>query len=103
MSSRNAYLSREQRLQAPILFKSLRLAEDLIRGGEHNSAVVINRMIEMITGNSAGVIDYVSIADAVTLEELGDCRGSMLVSLATRFGNTRLIDNATITVQDNNG
>jgi pantoate--beta-alanine ligase len=103
MSSRNAYLSQEQRLQAPVLLKSLRLAEDLIRGGERNPAIVINRMKEMITGNSAGVIDYVSIADAVTLEELGDCRGSMLVSLAARFGNTRLIDNTTITVQDADG
>ena len=98
MSSRNAYLSQEQRLQAPVLFKSLRLAEDLIRGGEGNPAVVIDRMKEMINKNSAGVIDYVSIADAATLEELGHCRGSMLVSLAVRFENTRLIDNTTITV-----
>jgi pantoate--beta-alanine ligase len=103
MSSRNAYLSQEQRLQAPILFKSLRLAEDLIRGGERNPAVVIERMKEMITRNSGGIIDYVSIADAVTLEELEQCSGTMLVSLAARFGITRLIDNATITVQDTNG
>jgi pantoate--beta-alanine ligase len=98
MSSRNAYLSKEHRLQAPILFKSLALAEDLIRNGERDPAAVIDRMKEMITKNSAGVIDYISIADPVTLEELGQCKGDILVSLAARFGNTRLIDNTTITV-----
>lgn len=103
MSSRNSYLSKEQRLQAPVLFKALKLAEDLIRGGERNPAAVIERVKEAITRNSTGIIDYVSIADAVTLEELGVCRGSMLVSLATRFGNTRLIDNTTITLHDNHG
>lgn len=103
MSSRNSYLSKEQRLQAPVLFKALKLAEDLIRGGERNPAAVIERVKEAITRNSTGIIDYVSIADAVTLEELGVCRGSMLVSLATRFGSTRLIDNTTITLHDNHG
>jgi pantoate--beta-alanine ligase len=103
MSSRNAYLSKDQRLQTPVLFRSLKLAEELVQGGERNSATVIERMKEMIMRNSAGVIDYVSIADATTLEERAMCRGTMLVSLAVRFGNTRLIDNTTIIVQDTNG
>ncbi|MEK9138297.1 MAG: pantoate--beta-alanine ligase [Bacteroidota bacterium] len=98
MSSRNTYLSPEQRLQATALFKSLKLAEELIKSGERQSPLVLERMVDLITRNSSGVIDYISIADAMTLQELTQCKGPLLISLAVRFGSTRLIDNTTITV-----
>lgn len=98
MSSRNVYLSKDQRSQAPVLFKSIKLAEELIRSGEHNCARVIERMKALIAEHSSGVVDYISIADGATLDELKECRGTVLVSLAVRFGSTRLIDNTTITV-----
>lgn len=93
MSSRNTYLTQEQRSQAPILYASVKLAEKLIHGGERSAAAVIRRMSDLISKNTTGVVDYISIANATTLEELLECKGALLVSLAVRFGNTRLIDN----------
>jgi len=100
MSSRNAYLTEEQRRQAPVLFHSLKVAEQRMREGESSCARLINEMKELITARSSVVIDYVSIADAASLEELTsiDNRTSILVSLAARFGKTRLIDNVAVTL-----
>ena len=103
MSSRNTYLTKAERAEAPILHKSLKHAEELILRGERDAASVIRRVKEVITRNSSAAIDYVSIADAATLEELAECKGNMLISLAARFGKTRLIDNITLNVQDAHG
>ena len=95
MSSRNAYLSPEQRREAAVLYQALRHAEERIRGGERSIAEIIGEMKEWIESRSSGSIDYISIADEESLEELGTVpreRG-VLVSLAVRFGSTRLIDN----------
>jgi pantoate--beta-alanine ligase len=97
MSSRNTYLTPAQRQEATVLWKSLQKAEVLIRGGERNASIVIGAVHDMITHTSSGVIDYVSIADAITLAEMTECRGQILISLAVRFGKTRLIDNMTVT------
>jgi pantoate--beta-alanine ligase len=95
LSSRNTYLSSEQRQQAPVLFRSLKLAEQRIREGEHDSARIIHEMNDLIRAQSSGVADYISIADGRTLEDLASCKGHRptLISLAVRFGATRLIDN----------
>lgn len=95
MSSRNAYLTHDQRAEAPVLFQALTHAQRRLQAGEFASNVLIREMREMIVSRSSGVIDYISIADAETLEDLpqaGPFR-SVLVSLAVRFGSTRLIDN----------
>jgi pantoate--beta-alanine ligase len=95
MSSRNAYLSPVQRRDAPVLYQALRHAEDRVRGGERSTAEIVGELKEWIVSRSSGSIDYVSIADEESLEELStvpDERG-VLVSLAVRFGTTRLIDN----------
>lgn len=99
LSSRNSYLTPAQRREAPVLYQSLKLAERLILGGERSCARVIEAMKESILTQSSGGIDYVSIVDSATLEELQDCHGArqILVSLAVRFGSTRLIDNVLIT------
>ncbi len=100
LSSRNSYLSTEERKQAPVLFQSLNLAEQRVREGVRVSVRIINEMSEFITNRSAGVIDYISIADSNTLEELSAIEGqrSVLISLAVRFGATRLIDNQIVKV-----
>ncbi len=103
MSSRNTYLSEVERAQAPVLHTSLKLAEKLILQGEREARTIIQQVKDMITGNSSAVIDYVSIADAATLEELVECKGSMLLSLAARFGTTRLIDNIMLELQEAHG
>jgi len=93
MSSRNVYLDENQRKAATILFKSLTLASDLHKEGEKNTNRIKQKMTELIRTEPLGTIDYISIADTETLEELSDIKGKALVSLAVRFGHTRLIDN----------
>jgi len=100
MSSRNRYLTPEQRREATVMHRSLRLAEELLRDGERNAAAVRTRMEALITGHSSGVVDYISIADADSLREVELCSPgeNLLISLAVRFGTTRLIDNIPITL-----
>ena len=100
LSSRNVYLSSSQRKEAPVLFASLRRAESMIRSGVRSRQAIHDAVQETIAGGSSAVIDYVSIANAETFDELEEFRSgaSVVVSLAARFGSTRLIDNICITV-----
>jgi pantoate--beta-alanine ligase len=93
MSSRNVYLNPEQRKAAPVLNKSLRLAKQLFTVGETNTAVILQQMTTLIQKEPLANIDYISISDPATLAELKVINKSALVSMAVRFGNTRLIDN----------
>ena len=93
MSSRNVYLNPEQRKAAPVLYQSLLLAKDLFAIGERDSAVILEQMTATIQKEPLAKIDYISIADPGTLSELKTIKKSALVSMAVRFGNTRLIDN----------
>jgi len=95
LSSRNSYLSAQQRNEAPVLYQSLKLSEQFIRDGENDAARIMNAMRGLIRDRSSGIIDYISIADGQTLEELPSINGRrpLLISLAVRFGSTRLIDN----------
>jgi pantoate--beta-alanine ligase len=99
MSSRNVYLSPAERAQASVLSRSLALAAELVRGGERRSDAVVKAMTSLIAAQPAAAIDYISVADAATLEELDALAPGRqaLVSLAVRFGATRLIDNALVT------
>ena len=95
MSSRNAYLTPQQRAEAPVLYQALELARAKLSAGAFDSSTIKGEMQALIASRSTGVVDYISIADADTLQELpqaGPLR-SVLVSLAVRFGSTRLIDN----------
>jgi len=100
MSSRNAYLSGEERAQSPVLSRSIQRAEVLIRGGERESSVIIGDMKTMISAQSLASIDYISVAEYATLRELARLAPGLtvLVSLAVRFGKTRLIDNTIVKV-----
>jgi len=100
MSSRNAYLTPSQRSEAPVLYRSLRRAEEIIRGGEKNAAGIIKAVTAEISGGSSAEIEYLSVSDAETLEPLSALRPgeTVLVSLAARFGSTRLIDNIHIRI-----
>ena len=93
MSSRNVYLNPEQRKAAPVLNKSLLLAKELFIGGQRDAAVILKQMTSLIQKEPLANIDYVSISDTETLAELKTISKSALVSMAVRFGNTRLIDN----------
>ena len=93
MSSRNTYLTDSERLSAPVLFKSLCLARDMFAAGECDAGIIRKAMIELISRETAAKIDYVSIADIQTLDEIDTIKGKALVSLAVRLGKPRLIDN----------
>jgi pantoate--beta-alanine ligase len=93
MSSRNVYLTPEQKKSAPVLYKSLMLAKDLYAIGERNTAVILEQMITLIQKEPLANIDYISINDTETLAVLITIKKSALVSMVVRFGNTRLIDN----------
>ena len=93
MSSRNVYLSPEERQAATILFRALTLARQFRQGGEKDAEKIRRQMASLIKKEPLAQIDYVSIADAETLEELNSVNRPALASLAVRIGKTRLIDN----------
>ena len=93
MSSRNAYLGPTERAAAPILYRALMHAQELYEGGERDANVLRIAMHEVLTSEDLAVVDYVSVADAETLEELDHVDSSAMASLAVRIGRTRLIDN----------
>jgi pantoate--beta-alanine ligase len=96
MSSRNVYLSPEERCQALVLSRSLRLAEERYEEGERRAEAIRRAVRRLIQSAPGAAIDYVSVADAETLDELRTIDRPALVSLAVRFGGTRLIDNTTL-------
>ena len=93
MSSRNSYLSPDERQAAMILYRSLMLAQGLYSQGEKSAENIRNEMARLIAKEPLATIDYISIADNETLEELEEARPPVLVSLAVKIGRTRLIDN----------
>jgi pantoate--beta-alanine ligase len=94
MSSRNVYLSPEQRAAAPVLKRSLDHAKGLWAAGERNADTLRRAVLDILATEPLGEVDYVSLADDVTLEELsGPINGPALLSLVVRFGRTRLLDN----------
>jgi pantoate--beta-alanine ligase len=96
MSSRNSYLSPEERQAATVLFRALTLARQLRLGGEKDAGKIRRQMTLLIQKEPLAQIDYVSIADAETLEELDLIDHRALASLAVRIGKTRLIDNMSL-------
>jgi pantoate--beta-alanine ligase len=93
VSSRNTYLNPEERQAATVLFRALSLAKGLWQFGEKDANKIRQQMTLLIQREPLAKIDYVSIADADTLEELKVIERSALASLAVRIGKTRLIDN----------
>ena len=96
MSSRNVYLDPEERESAVVLYKALLTALKMWEGGERDPNSLRSEMTALIQAEPRAAIDYVSIADAETLEEMEEINGRALVSLAVRIGKTRLIDNMTL-------
>jgi pantoate--beta-alanine ligase len=93
MSSRNIYLNTQERQAATILFKALLHAKNLWEKEEKNCEVLRQAIITILSQEPLARIEYVSIADSQTLEELLKMDRRALASLAVRIGKTRLIDN----------
>jgi len=96
MSSRNVHLSPAERAAAPVLRQALLAAREAWLGGEQSGDVLRERMRAQLAEEPLADVDYVSVADAATLTELDVVDGPALLSLAVRFGSTRLIDNEPI-------
>jgi pantoate--beta-alanine ligase len=100
MSSRNVYLSTQERSDAPVLYSSLKIAQEMIQNGEYSPNVILETMKKLIASKPSASIDYVSITNATTLQDISALqkKDQVLISLAVRFGSTRLIDNIILTV-----
>lgn len=96
MSSRNTYLTDEERCAAPVLYRALVNAKELWDAGQAEADILRSGMKTLISKEPLAQIDYVSVADAVTLEELEYVNRPAMVSLAVRFSKARLIDNILI-------
>jgi len=96
MSSRNTYLNPEQRQAAVVLYQALCLAQQLWSQGETDAQTIRQQMTDLIQKEPLADIDYVSVANAETLDELETVKAPALVSLAVRIGNIRLIDNVVL-------
>jgi len=95
-SSRNVYLSDEERTQALVLNRSLKEAEKLFAEGERSVSVLIEKITEIIKSSPLADIDYIEIVDFDTIQPIEEIKGEALVALAVKFGNTRLIDNTVL-------
>jgi pantoate--beta-alanine ligase len=92
MSSRNGYLSRQERKAACLIYKSLLAAKQLIISGERRPAKIIPRIFKCLKNRRIN-IDYACIADPITLKDVKRVHGRVLIALAVKVGKTRLIDN----------
>jgi pantoate--beta-alanine ligase len=101
MSSRNAYLSREEREAALAIPEALEAAVRAVAGGERDAAAVRGAIERRLAAEPPIDVDYVSIADYETLEELDVIERPALALVAARVGATRLIDNAGLVPAEN--
>jgi pantoate--beta-alanine ligase len=93
LSSRNVHLTPDERAAAPVLRRALLAARDRWEAGERSAEVLRAAMRQTLAAEPLADVDYVSVADGTTLAELDRVEGPALLSLAVRFGTTRLIDN----------
>ncbi|UCF09655.1 MAG: pantoate--beta-alanine ligase [Candidatus Bipolaricaulota bacterium] len=93
MSSRNAYLAPDDRTVAAVLYRALRRVEALWRDGERDADALREAISAVLAGEPSADVDYVSVADPESLEELDGTVEAALASIAVRIGRTRLIDN----------
>ncbi len=99
MSSRNAYLSAEERRAAAVLHRALRLAERAIAAGERRGDEVRRLMLETLNSEPLARVEYAEVVDAESFRPVGALRGRLVLPLAVRIGGTRLIDNLQLAVE----
>lgn len=100
MSSRNKYLNDKERVVALVLSQSLNIAKELIESGQRNTSEIYRKIHDKIAAESLAKIDYISIVDAETLDDLDIAGGRILIALAIFVGQTRLIDNIVVEIND---
>jgi pantoate--beta-alanine ligase len=101
LSSRNAYLTPEQRRAATVLYRALSEIKASIERGSRDAVALAARVREIIRGEPQAELDYIETVDSETLEPVTFLRGRCMALLAVRFGNTRLLDN--LFIEERNG
>lgn len=97
LSSRNVYLQPDERQAAPVLYRALTTAQQLYTAGERSGEVLRTAMQQVLAAEPLARPEYISAADPLTLREIDHAAAhGVLLSLAVRFGKTRLIDNILI-------
>jgi pantoate--beta-alanine ligase len=96
LSSRNVYLSTDERRAAPVIHRALEAARAVFDSGERDAHRLRAILSKTLSAEPLARPDYCSVADALTLAELERVEGAALVSVAVRFGRTRLIDNVVL-------
>ena len=96
MSSRNRYLSTSERRAAACLWKALQEGKAMIRNGERDAAKVRSVLSHRIAQEPLAKIDYITVVDRKTLEEIKEIHGPSLLALSVWIGRTRLIDNVKV-------
>ena len=103
MSSRNVYLTPEQRTAAPVLFAALRAAAQALSGGETSADILRATMTDVINTQTLGQVEYLEIVDPITLGAVAQADLHSRFFGAVRFGSVRLIDNLDLTELDLTG
>jgi pantoate--beta-alanine ligase len=93
VSSRNRYLSEQQRKDALCLYKSLQECRRMIKSGVSDTSRIVSEMTKILEQVPSIETEYVSIVDAETLEDVAEVKGKILAAVAVRIGPARLIDN----------
>ncbi len=96
VSSRNQYLSERQRKDATYIYKSLQICREMIDNGSTDTRKIIAETQKILLQTSSIEIEYISIVDAETLEDIDRIAGRVLIAVAARLGPARLIDNILI-------
>jgi len=100
MSSRNAYLSPEERRAAAVLHRALRAAEAAISQGERRGDAVRGCLREVLNTEPLARVEYAEVVDAESFQPVETLRGRLVLPLAVRIGGTRLIDNIRLTAEE---
>jgi pantoate--beta-alanine ligase len=96
-SSRNVYLTEKERMEAPALYRSLQLGEEMIQDGVTNPETIISAIKEKILTETSGEIDYVNLLSYPNLENMASIQDTCIIALAVQFSKARLIDNIILT------
>ena len=101
LSSRNVYLTEEQRADAPVLYRALTAGAELVSDGERKSENLKKLISDIVVNESKGDLDYVGIVDSKTftpLDSLSDSGRQIRILIACDFGTARLIDNVGVVI-----
>jgi len=101
-SSRNVYLTDKEREEAPVLFKSLQSALQLLESGEKHVEIIKQTIRKEIEQHTSGKVDYIEVYTYPELKTIKQAAGKIIIALAVQFSKARLIDNVIVDVQGDN-